>query len=194
MTMTKTKQKSKETVLDFWWNEFLFRKHFSFETSLSPDECAAQIKHMDIPFIDWWSQQIRTTNVDIDVQPDGESSYIFELQAKRKSKRSYYTTATANGFVYADQRGTTMVVGTVKLGILYHILFLVMIAGGMFYFTRDFLQRSEFYSGSGFPFPLWILVIFGLYGFYWLRMLFDRNALVDYLRDAVLREKAKHDG
>lgn len=184
--MYKEKAKHKETVLEYWWNEFLFRKKFSFETEVAPETCAETFRRMQTRKEGWWTEMWRRAKWETSVYSLDEERYSFQLVIKRRNRGAYLTSAQASGKISRDQRGATLVEGEARLGAISHVFILIAIFMIVFVFFG--MNR---YMMDEFPFLIFSLLIVGILGFTWWRLLDDRNKLIERIRFEVVREKAK---
>lgn len=186
MLKEKPKAKEQETALQYWWNEFLFRKTFTFESHLPPDVCAESLRRINTPSGDWWTEMWRRRRLTSDVYSSIDYEYTFDIQARQRGKRRYYTTAQAKGSIHQDARGITIVDGVVKLGAGSQIGGLIAIGMFMmmFFWISGIVMRE--------PVSLLIIIfVIGLTVMGWFQNLADRNHLIEQVRYAVMRGKSK---
>lgn len=206
--MPKKKSKSKETTLGYWWNCFLFRKHFTFETQLSPAECANTLPPRDGLWANAWIKfrlKSELTNLPGD-------AYHFKIYAERgdpptsqnavyRSSRLpvYFETAYSEGVISRIPEDKTIVHGWAKTSVANEVAASIMIAIYLFlcsslYFLPYFDDQK---SQEGIA--LWgllamsILIIMLIsYMVRWWRMYIDRNRIIQQLHEILLAEKVKN--
>lgn len=177
--MEKIKAKEESSVFEYLWNEFLFRKNFTFETQKPIDDCyksLSRLQTMDEGFFsDVWSRQ-RITGAVLD---HGKDNYVFSLEIQRRNKGIFFTTARASGTISHDQCGVSVIVGQAKLGTFYNIMVLVIIAVILFmmFGVIEGITSKNLFVG------LFILVTLVIV---WLQMLSDRDQLISQIRSAIL--------
>lgn len=177
--MTKTKRKAKQqNFLQYVLNEFVFfRRDFTFITHLSPEETARNLRQLSYEKQGCWRQRriIAETYT-------SRSQISFEVKSERPNKRRYSQSAKATGTIFADDDGTTVVEGSVKMGGLAYWLGVLMLLGFMVFI-------STMTNSIDAPF---LLTLYGaILIFIWVGMYLDRNYLVNIIEQAVGSEKAK---
>jgi len=185
--MHKEKNKAKETTLEYWWNEFLFRKRYTFETEIPPEVVSERFRQLETEREGWFTEMWRMHRLESEVYYSSiDGDYKFDLKRLRRSRSMYITTARASGRIYHDQRGVTLISGEAKLGIVNHIM--VVLSIGILLFVFSTMMQFGIYRGV---FALFALAVISIMGFSWWRLLTDRNLLIEQIRQIVVLGKAK---
>lgn len=187
MINEKRKGKEHESALVYWWNEFLFRKHFTFETTLPPDVCADNLTQIETQREDWWTELWRRERQTSDVYKVDIDIYQFDIQFMRRGKGGYQTSAQAAGTIRPNEQGGAWVQGEVKLNPLMQVILVVMIVifGGFFSIVASDIADAAWFLA------LWFLIMLAVIIFSWFQIYRDRNRIIEQIRDMVLRVKAK---
>lgn len=179
--MNKKKHQTRESIFTYLWNEFLFRKRFIFETSLTLETTTEALRELRTPESYEWGQP----RVKIWVYPSRDYEFEATLEDFRKEDQKYYLKATANGRLVQNTEANTKIIGYAKIGKELQIALLVFLV--MIYFT---------YNSPIIVIPIVIVVRLGIRlifagSFMFYRSVSYRNQLIETIRDTVLKDKAK---
>jgi hypothetical protein len=138
--MAKSKRKvQQQNLLQYFLNEFIFfRRDFVFETQLSPEQAAENLQQLNFENQGCW----RSRRIIAEVNHEAEE-ITFELKTEQASRSSYSQSAKAEGIIYVDEQGTTLLEGTVTMGGLAYWLGLFFVLVFIIYiYLRGHLKRK----------------------------------------------------
>lgn len=190
--MTEKPKRKSQSPIVYWWNEFLFAKHFAFETDLSPDEAAACLWDLRR----WRQGLFRTRGCTVSLDNDSHRKrgqpINFDIRRKRYSNRAGKTSAKAEGvIVFDDDTGRTIIQGRVKFGWIYYAgLFTVPV---WFFFMFGLCKLGMGTNTP--PNPLTLTPVLIVFTFatvvQWLLMFSDRNQLIRDIAKSLDTRKGK---
>ncbi len=181
--MIEKRKSEMQSPVNYWWNEFLFVKHFIVETDLSPDEAADQLKTL---------QQLRYSLLDYkgcivevgDTPQQAHETAPFNIRVLLRR----YTTLRAEGTITQKDSGHALVQCRVKFGWVYFVRDIGMFLALLFFVWLVGSGRTPFPAPLAFillPF-IGLLFVAG-----WWQMLQDRNRLIRSILAAVDTRKGK---
>lgn len=187
--MTVKRKSEMQNPVNYWWNEFLFVKHFIVETDMPPKEAVKSLRGLHHEREGFWYPKACSVIVN-DSRSAMDTSITFDIRRKRYNKRSTYTTAKAEGSVTTDGgTGLTIVRGQVKFGWVYYANVLAIpVMFVLFLAMRNAARNTLSNSPSILPFfAIFALMIV----WYWWSLFRDRNQLITTIADALDSRKAK---
>jgi len=165
----KRKPKNQNPIVDQFFNNILFVKGYTFETSLPLQTVTERLYGLKDEKSGWL---IRRSRYFIEIENlYGQAN--FDIRAKDRQHR--YTITHATGTAYSSDNGGTVVEGEIRFGVVYFLMFMLSILWVVFIFQYFGLGFSAWLIGFALISPTFT---FG-------HMLYKRQQLINSIQTAI---------
>lgn len=179
----KNKRLQQESPLAYWWNEFLFRKKFRFETTLSPNASAESIQQIQSHSPGgWWANMWNTRRVEVNSMQVGDEVYHFTVRIQQRSRSGYQTQVEAEGSIFPGEQGGSVIEGAAKMNPYAKLMIILIIV---------MLMTTFGANAAPDPAVLWVSGMVIVLVLTWVSMYRERNQIIEKIRYMVMREKIK---
>lgn len=143
--MSQKRKPKSNSLVDQFFNNVLFVKRYTFETSLPMYTVTNRLHELSDEQHGWLNNKSRYI---VDSE-DRYDHHTFEIRAKDRQQR--YTITHAMGTVHSADHGGTVVEGEIRFGVVYFFLLMISILWLFFIFQY-----------FGVQYPIWLMGLFML--------------------------------